>query len=160
MKAVVYYGPKKFVIEELVKPTAGHGEVVIKPRAVSICGSDLSAYKKATPRRKPPLVMGHEVTGDIVEVGPEVTDIRVGDRVAIQPLQSCDECVYCHEGKPNLCQSKKVLGIDFPGAYAEYFKVSQKLAFKIPNNLSYIHGALAEPLSVILHRLDDSTSSH
>ena len=81
MKAIVYQGPKKFAIEDVERPSINPCEVLIKPRAVSICGSDLSAYKKASAQRRPPLIMGHEVAGDVVEVGADVTDVKIGDRV-------------------------------------------------------------------------------
>ena len=108
MKAVVYHGPKNLIIEDVEKPSVGPCDVLIKPRAVSICGSDLSAYNKATARRKPPLIMGHEVAGDVVETGPGVMNLNGGDRVAVQPLLSCVQCIHCRQGRPNLCLTKKV----------------------------------------------------
>jgi L-iditol 2-dehydrogenase len=156
MKAVVYHGRNDLRIEEVPKPSVGDDEALIRPRALSICGSDLSAFKKGSARRTPPLIMGHEAAGDVVEVGQNVQNVTVGDRVAVQPLQFCGECVYCHEGRYNLCLSRAVLGIDFPGAYAEYFKVPERLVYTLPDDLSYEYAALTEPLAVILHAVNQA----
>ncbi len=127
------------------------GEVLIAMRSASICGSDLHAYQKSTPRRRPPMTMGHEVSGEIAACGREVRNAAVGDRVTVLPLISCRKCQFCTSGRENLCPDRTVLGVERDGAYAEYFTVPAHLVFRLPDHLSYPEAALVEPLAVAVH---------
>jgi L-iditol 2-dehydrogenase len=116
-------------------------EVLIRVKAAGVCGSDLHGYTGASGRRTPPLIMGHEATGEVLAVG----DLRVGERVAVMPLE-------VREGK------RRLMGMDAPGAYATYVVWPAGRLFKLPEALSYDAGALAEPLAVALHALTVSRS--
>lgn len=126
-------------------------DVLVKVHSSGVCGSDLHGYTGATGRRTPPLIMGHEATGDVVAVGDEVESLKVGDRVAIQTVQFCGNCVQCVAGNQNLCEKRRIMGMNAPGAYAEFVKWKAKSLFKLPDGLSYEHGALAEPLAIAVH---------
>ncbi len=156
MKALVYHGPRDIRFEEVPDPNIDSGEVLVKMRAVGICGADFHAYRTKTSRRVPPLIMGHEVTGDVIKVGSDVKEINARDKIAVQPLIFCEKCMPCKEGRRNLCENRQVLGVDIAGAYANYFKVPARVIFRLPQGLSYLEGTLAEPLSVALHALNRS----
>jgi len=151
MKAAVWYGGKDIRIEDLQKPVAGQDEVVIKVEAVGICGSDLHAYEGVSKRRSPPLVMGHEVAGIAKELGAGVTGIALGDRVTMEPAVPCGVCEQCRSNRMNLCPSRRHIGLDFPGAFAEYVKAPSRIFHKIPDSVSFEEATLAEPLSAGLH---------
>jgi threonine dehydrogenase-like Zn-dependent dehydrogenase len=93
MKAAVWYGGKNIQIEDIPEPDVRDNEVLVKVKAVAICGSDLHAYNGMSKRRKPPLVMGHEFSGEIIEVGKKVKKFSDGERVVVEPLISCGECM-------------------------------------------------------------------
>jgi L-idonate 5-dehydrogenase len=132
---------------------------VIRFGAGGICGSDLHYYHEGRvgdfPVREP-MVLGHEVAGEVVAVGPNVTKIRAGQRVAVNPTRACLECDYCLSGRSNLCRSVRFFGsaARFPhvqGAFAELFTASEQQCVPIPESLSYRVAACAEPLAVTLH---------
>jgi len=152
MKAALYYGPHDFRVEEVEKPKAGEYGIVVRVRACGICGSDLHYYVRGGPLVKPGGIMGHEFSGDVVEVGKLVKDIKVGDRVAAASIIVCQECYWCKSGQHGRCQNLKMGGFDFHGAYAEYADVPlailNQTVFKLPDNLSYEEAAIIEPLSV------------
>ena len=106
MRALVYQGPWQMPLQEVVAPVAGPGELVISVQAAGICGSDIHGYKGTTGRRKPPIIMGHEFSGVVSQVGEGVTRFRVGDRVVAQPLVSCGECYNCRKGLANICMNR------------------------------------------------------
>lgn len=149
MKALVYEGPKKIIIKQVDDPIPYKGELLIKVKTTGICGSDVHGYLGITGRRTPPMIMGHEFSGDISEIGKGVTKFDVGDRVTVQPIVFCGNCEYCKQGLTNLCSKKKFYGaMDTNGSMAEYICVPQKLIYKLPDSVSYLEGAMIEPLSV------------
>jgi 2-desacetyl-2-hydroxyethyl bacteriochlorophyllide A dehydrogenase len=152
MKAALFYGPHDFRVEEVEKPKAGDYGVVVKVRVCGICGSDLHYYVRGGPLVKPGGIMGHEFSGEVVEVGGSVKDIKVGDRVVAASIMVCQECYWCKSGQHSRCQNLKMGGFDFNGAYAEYAAVPlailDQTVFKLPDNLSYEAGAIMEPLGV------------
>lgn len=122
--------------------------VKIKVRCCGICGSEVHAYHGLHPFRIPPLVSGHEAAGDVVEVGPDVKSIKVGDRVVVEPHFGCGECWYCKHGLYNVCTSKKVLGAGgWSGALGEYIVTPEKTVIPLADNLTYEEGALIEPVA-------------
>ena len=151
MKALIYNGPEKLSIEEVEIPEITNDEILVKTKAVGICGSDLHAYQHKTARRKPPVIMGHESCGIIEKVGPSVTRFKVGDRIVPHSVIHCGRCAYCLEGNTNICSEQQVLGVNFAGCFAEYFKVPEKAVYKVPKHLSDNLATLAEPFSVGLH---------
>lgn len=151
MKALVYKGPGIVALEDQVEPRPGPGEVLVAVRAVGVCGSDIHGYTGATGRRTPGGVMGHEVAGVVAERGPGVDKPRQGSRVAIFPIVACARCEACMRGQTHLCPSRRVLGVEAPGAYAEYVTVPAGNCRPLRRTASFAQGALAEPLAVGLH---------
>lgn len=149
MKAIVYHGPEDLRWEDIEDVHPGKNEVKIKIKAVGICGSDVHGYLGITGRRTPPMVMGHEFSGIIEEIGKDVTTAKPGDRVAPYPVVFCGECEMCREGKMHICLNKRALGVlDCNGAMAEYICVPEKLVFKLADNVSYSVGSMMEPMAV------------
>ena len=149
MKALVYYGPKDLRLSEIEDKKPGRNEVLIKIRACGICGSDIHGYLGITGRRIPPMVMGHEFAGEIVETGEDVVNFKIGDRVTAQPINFCGNCKYCMNGLTNMCTNMKFFGVlDTNGAMAEYLCVPEKLLYKLPENVTYIEAAMVEPFAV------------
>ena len=152
MKAAVYYGPHDIRIEDVARPEIGSSGIVVSVRACGICGSDLHFYQRGGAKVKPGTIMGHEFSGDVVEVGEAVTGIKVGDRVAGTSLMLCGECHWCRLGQYALCQAIRMGGFDFHGAYAQYapvpLAVPGQTVFTLPPGLSYQAGALMEPLGI------------
>ena len=134
-------------IPPLERPT----DVLLRVRAVGVCGSDIHGYLGHTGRRIPPLVMGHEATGDVVAVGSEVRAVRPGDRVATNTIAACGRCRPCRAGQRSICEHRLILGMNAPGAYAEYVVWPEDSLPALPDGLTYEAGALAEPLAVALH---------
>lgn len=158
MKAQVFYEAGKMRMEEIDVPQISDREVLIKVKACGICGSDISYYyghsPLDTPNGKGPLVLGHEFSGDVVEMGSEVKRLGllgVGDRVTCNPVQPCNSCVYCKKGMFNLCKQSRVPGVSVNGALAEYVKVDYTNVFKLGNAVSYEYGAMTEPLACATH---------
>lgn len=124
------------------------GDVKIRIRACGICGSEVHAYLGEHPFRIPPLVSGHEVSGDVVAIGDGVTTVKVGDRVVIEPQYGCGECWYCKHNLYNVCTSKKVLGAGgWSGGLGEYIVTPEQTVIKLADNLSYEEGALIETVA-------------
>lgn len=149
MKAAVLHELKKpMSIEEVERPVPGEGEVLIKVEASGVCHSDLHVadgdWKQFASITKLPVIVGHEVAGKVVEVGPGVRELKVGDRVGVPWIYwTCGECEFCREGNENLCVKQKITGVTVNGGYAEYIKAPASHATKIPDSVS---SAQAAPL--------------
>lgn len=127
-------------------------QVIIRVRTVGICGSEVHAFCGTHPFRKAPIVLGHEMAGEVYSVGEEVSSFKQGDRVIVDPQWACGECIYCRAGDLNLCRSKQVLGAaDWPGAFGEYVVAPESAVFHLPESLSFVQGSLIEPLTVAVH---------
>ena len=151
MRAAVLTTIRKVEIQELPIRDAGPGEVLIRVRAAGICGAELHAFIGTHPFRKPPFQMGHEMAGDVVDVGPGVVSLAKGDRVSVLPAE-CGYCSTCRGGAPNLCENKIHLGTpQWPGCFADYITAPEASVFKVPSNVTYQEAAIAEPLSVAVH---------
>ena len=149
MKAVVDEGPEIMTYKDVPDVFPKKNEVKLKVRACGICGSDVHGYLGITGRRIPPLIMGHEFSGEVVELGEGVTDLKVGDRVAAYPLDFCGECEMCKKGDVHLCLNKRAFGVlTVDGAFADYICVPAKVCFKLKDNVSYTVGSIMEPLAV------------
>lgn len=156
--SVVYYGPKDVRIEPFTKiPKINDGEVLLKIEGCAVCGSDMKTYNVGNPRMRPPTILGHELSGEIVEIGNRVNNYNVGQRVTLTTSIGCGECVYCKSGRTNLCRSLKAMGFHYNGAMAPYMVVPQ-LAVK-QNHLVDIGdldtelAILSEPLSCVINDL-------
>ena len=155
MKVAVMNGIGKMGFEERDIPTPKAGEVLVKLDYVGICGSDLHYYETGAIGDyvvEPPFVLGHEPGGVVVEVGEDVTHLKVGDRVALEPGKTCGHCEFCKTGRYNLCPD--VIFFATPpvdGVFQEYVAHEAGLCFKLPDNVSTLEGALIEPLAVGFH---------
>jgi len=165
MKAALWYGKKDVRVEEIEEPKVIKGHVKIKVKWCGICGSDLHEYLGGPifiPVEKPhplsgnvaPVVLGHEFSGDVVEIGEGVTNIKVGDRVAVEPMVVCGKCPACKEGKYNLCSSLGFHGLcGSGGGFSQYTVFTEEYVHKIPDSMSYEDAALIEPIAVALHSI-------
>ena len=159
MKACVLHGQHRLVVEERDTPTPGRSQVAVRLGAGGICGSDLHYYHAGRVGAfvvREPLVLGHEVAGEIIAVGKDVTRVQAGDRVAVNPARHCGVCRECRSGSGNLCTDVFFYGsaARFPhvhGAFAEVFLAEEAQCFAISDKLSYAKAACAEPLAVSLH---------
>ena len=149
MKALRYLAPYQLEVQEVPTPVPGEGECLLRVRACGICGSDPHGYTGKTGRRIPPMTMGHEFAGEVVQVGKGVKQFQVGDAVIPQPIHFCGQCENCRRGLTMLCLNKKFFGVlDTDGAMAEYISVPEKLLYRLPEGTSYYQGALTEPYAV------------
>jgi (R,R)-butanediol dehydrogenase/meso-butanediol dehydrogenase/diacetyl reductase len=166
MKAALWYKKEDIRIEEIKEQEVSKDLVKIKVKWCGICGSDLHEYVAGPvliPVEHPhplsgktaPVVLGHEFSGEVIEVGSEVINIKVGDRVVAEPMIVCGKCPACLEGKYNLCSSLGCHGqCGTIGGFSEYSVLPERFVHKIPDNLSYEKAALAEPVTVGMHSLD------
>lgn len=134
-------------------PKIKDDEALVKVKAVSICGSDLHAYLGVSKRRVPPLVMGHEFSGEIASVGSKVKNLREGERVVIEPIVSCGTCRLCQLGRNNICENLQLVGLHVSGAFSEYVAVPAQKCYPLPKAVSFEEASLVEPLAVAVHAL-------
>ncbi|QII02818.1 2,3-butanediol dehydrogenase [Rhodococcoides fascians A21d2] len=161
MRAAMYYGPNKVEITDVPEPHPGEGQVKIKIGFNGICGTDLHEYYAGpifiptSPHpltgQEMPLILGHEFSGTVTELGAGVTGIAVGDRVAIEPLYRCGHCGPCRAGNYNICAQIGFHGLMSDGGMAEYTVVPTDMIHALPDNVSLELGALVEPMSVAYH---------
>ena len=154
MKALVYEGAWQMPVRDVPIPELGSEDVLISVKSVGICGSDVHGYRGTTGRRKPPIIMGHEFSGLVETVGSMVTNFKIGDRVIAQPLQTCGYCDNCKAGYPNICTNRNILGVNLNGAYANFVKVHQDMAFHLPESMDFSQGSLVEPLAVAMRAVN------
>ncbi|KKO53001.1 2,3-butanediol dehydrogenase [Paenibacillus sp. DMB20] len=167
MKALRWHGVKDLRLENIEEPKPAKGEVKIKVEWCGICGSDLHEYTAGPifiplephplSGDKAPITMGHEFSGQVVEVGEGVTRAAVGDRVVVEPIYSCGTCEACKQGKYNLCDKMGFYGLaGGGGGFSEYAAVPEAMIHKIPESVSFEQGALVEPSAVALHAVRSS----
>jgi (R,R)-butanediol dehydrogenase/meso-butanediol dehydrogenase/diacetyl reductase/L-iditol 2-dehydrogenase len=157
MKALLMEEYKKLLYTDCPDPKieTPH-DMLVKVKAVSICGSDVHGFDGSTGRRKPPIIMGHEAAGEIIETGSGVSGFKKGDRVTFDSTIYCGECFFCRNGQVNLCDNRTVLGVSCDeyrrhGAFAEYVVVPDRISAHIPYGLSYEEAAMTEPVGVAAH---------
>ena len=159
MKALVLEEYEKVVIKDVEKPVVTGNRVLIRIKAASVCGSDVHGYDGGSDRRRPPLIMGHEASGIVEDVGPLAEGFKPGDRVTFNSTEYCGKCSNCAEGKQNICIHGQIFGVSSEvyhkeGAMAEYLTVPDYSVYKIPDSISFEEAALAEPLSIALHAVN------
>jgi threonine dehydrogenase-like Zn-dependent dehydrogenase len=151
MKAIVWQGPEEMTVEERPEPgDPGAGELIVRPQAVGICGSEVEGYLGHMGNRKPPLVFGHEFAGVVVAAGAEAGEFE-GVRVAVNPLSGCGHCRLCRAGHSNLCRDRKLIGVHSDGAFADFVRAPAASARALPDDVSARTGALVEPLANGVH---------
>ncbi|MDA8211580.1 MAG: zinc-binding dehydrogenase [Clostridia bacterium] len=154
MKAAVFYGPNQALkVEEVPTPQIGSGEILVKVSACGLCHTDLHYIDHGVPTfKKPPLILGHEISGTVAEVASDVTTFKVGDRVLLPAVMSCGVCSFCRSGRENICASMKMFGNDVDGGYAEYVKAPAKDAFNLPEEIPLIEGCIiADAITTPFH---------
>jgi L-iditol 2-dehydrogenase len=153
MKAALLESTQQIVLIEAPIPLIEEpDQLLIQVKAVGICGSEIHAFDGTHPWRKAPVIMGHEMSGIVVAMGAEVRGFQVGERVMVDPQWMCGRCYDCLAGDFNLCRSKVNMGtVGWPGAFGEYIRAPEKLVYNLPDGLSYVQGAMVEPLSVAVH---------
>ena len=147
----VMTAPKTITFQEIGIPQLQSGQVLVKIKKIGVCGSDIHVYHGTHPFTSYPVTQGHEVSGQIVELGEGVTGLTVGQKVTIEPQVYCGECHPCTHGKYNLCEELKVMGFQTTGTASEYFAVDASKVTALPENLTYNEGATIEPLAVTVH---------
>ena len=162
MKAAVYENTDMIKILEIPMPVCDGNSVLLKVKACAVCGSDIRIFHSGNPRVKPPAVLGHEIAGEVVEAGRNVTKLKPGDRVAVGADVPCGECAFCKAGIGNNCQINYAMGYQFAGGFAEYVLLNQVVVNygpiqKLPDHVSFDEGALAEPLGCVLNALELTT---
>lgn len=148
MRALVYTANEEVTCREQPEPVPKPGEVLVRIDAVGICGSDVHAYVGHDPRRVPPLVLGHEAAGTVVD-GP-----GAGRRAVLNPLITCGRCNECFGGRPNLCAERDLIGMYRPGAFAERISIPEVSLIDIPADMDPAHAALTEPAATALHAVN------
>jgi L-iditol 2-dehydrogenase len=156
MKALLLTAPSKLEYVDFPEPVPGDDDVVVQVRACGICGSDIHGWDGSTGRRHPPLIMGHEASGEIVATGPRVTQWRAGDRVTFDSTIYCGKCHFCQNGHVNLCTDRRVVGVSpveykQHGAFAERLAVPARILYKLPDTLPFAQAAMVEPVSIAVH---------
>ena len=156
MKALVLTQYNQFDLQDVPKPTIRPNEVLVRVQAVGICGSDVHGMDGSSGRRIPPIVMGHEASGIIAEVGSDVKNWATGDRVTFDSTVYVLDDWYSRRGQYNLSDGREVVGVSTPdfkrhGAFAEFVAIPQHILYAIPDNVSFTQAALVEPVAVALH---------
>ncbi len=159
MKALILEEYNQFVYENVPMPKISPDDILVEVKACGICGSDVQGMDGSSGRRIPPIIMGHEASGIIVEVGKNVKDFSQGDRVTFDSTIYCGTCRYCSQGLINLCDNRKVMGVSCDeyhrnGALAEYVSVPERIVYRLPEEVSFEKAALIEPLSIAFHAVD------
>lgn len=154
MQALILEGKGKLVRGEAEIPRIQPNELLIKTKAATICTSDLNDIKYNLFGIKTPMVMGHEASGVIAEVGADVAGFSVGDEVCTHPVMACGECASCKRGLYHLCDNMSHLGLNKSGGFAEYFAIRADRARKKPKEISFPAASLAEPISVCIEAIE------
>lgn len=156
MKALVLKAYKQLDYTDFPIPNMGSNEVIIEVKACGICGSDVHGYDGSSGRRIPPLIMGHELSGVIVEVGSAVKEWKPGDRVTCDSTEYCGECHFCRRGAINLCDNRRVLGVSTAeyrrhGGFAQFLTLPERILYRLPDVVGFGEAAMVEPLSIAMH---------
>lgn len=155
MKAMLVHGPRDLRAAEWPVPEPGPGEALVRVKACGICGSDIHSYEHGEiggTAIEAPLVLGHELAGEVVALGPGVTGLAVGTPVAVDPAMPCGRCEFCLEGDPHVCPQMRFFGnYPYHGGFREYLAHPADLLFPLPEGLTYTDGALVEPMGIALY---------
>lgn len=157
MNAAVLNKPLDIEVKQVPIPEPREDEALVRVHCIGICGSDVHYYEHGRIGRyvvESPIILGHELAGEVVRVGSQVRNVKPGDRVAVEPGVTCGRCHHCKSGRYNLCPDVQFMATPpVDGAWAEYVTVRSDFLFKLPEGMSYEQGALIEPLSVGLHAM-------
>lgn len=151
MKTLLYPAYDRMEIAEMPDPQAGDGELLLRVSACGICGSELEAFRNRSPRRVPPLVLGHEFCGEVVDTGRGISNFKIGQRVVSHSLIGCGECVRCKRGEVNLCARRQIFGMQRLGAFAELVTAPESCVVAWPDHLPAEAASLTEVLANGIH---------
>lgn len=153
MRAAVLKGIRQMEVLEWETGALLPNEVRIRVKSCGICGTDQHIFHghPGSAEVKPPIVLGHELAGEVIELGAAVTNLHIGDRVSIDPNLYCGSCEYCRNGRPHLCNRLQAVGVTRDGGMAEFCKVPAANCYLLPDHMSFMEGALVEPLGCVLH---------
>jgi (R,R)-butanediol dehydrogenase / meso-butanediol dehydrogenase / diacetyl reductase len=165
MRAAVFHGRQDLRLEDVPEPKAGPGEVKLRVLYNGICGSDLHEYydgpitTRDTPHPltgvKNPIILGHELCGEVVDLDDSIKDLRIGDRVAVEPVETCGHCLFCSSGQYNHCGLLAFHGYNRSGGgLSQFTTVKRAMAHKLPNSLTPMQGALIEPMAIAWRTAD------
>jgi 2-desacetyl-2-hydroxyethyl bacteriochlorophyllide A dehydrogenase len=153
MQAIIFPDAETLAVEEIADPTCGPEEVIVQVATTGICGTDVHIYRNEY-MSDFPLIPGHEFAGTVVEVGKNVTDFQVDDRVAVDPNLYCGHCYFCRNQQANHCLNWEGVGITRSGGFAQYVAAPAKACYKVPDSLTDGQAAFIEPLSCVVHALN------
>ena len=151
MTQAVMIAPGEIIYQKVEIPKVGHDQIMVKMKRIGICGSDIHVNHGKHPYTDYPVVQGHEISAEVVELGADVTGFNIGDKVTIQPQVVCGVCYPCTHGMYNDCEELKVMGFQTTGMASEYFVCDASKALVLPKEMSWDHGAMIEPLAVAVH---------
>lgn len=156
MKSAVFYGKHDMRVEDSAMSKVGAEDVLIQVKACGICGTDVHIYEgdKGAAEVTPPTILGHEFSGVVAEIGANVTGVKVGDRVCIDPNCYCGKCDFCRNGIAHYCTDMIGYGTTVNGGFAEYCSVNQRQVYKLGDNTTFEQGAMTEPVACCLHGMD------
>lgn len=146
----------KLELVDFPEPEFGPDDVLVRVRACGICGSDVHGFDGSSGRRNPPLIMGHEASGEVAKLGVNVTDLAIGERVTFDSTVYCGKCDFCTSGNMNLCDNREVVGVapkEFKrhGAFAEFVSVPRRIMYRLPDSFPFEQAALIEAVSIGVH---------
>jgi L-iditol 2-dehydrogenase len=156
--AARYFGVNQMHLETVEIAAPQSRELVIRVRRTGVCATDLRIFQAGSSAVKPPVTLGHEISGEIAEVGDNVSEFEIGDKVCVVPDIYCGQCVQCYSGSENICENVSTLGYSLDGGYSEYLRLpgvflDKHLVYKLPEQMSLEDGALVEPLACCYHGL-------
>lgn len=156
MKALLLTAPSRLELVDFPDPEPRDDEVIVRVRACGICGSDIHGWDGSSGRRNPPLIMGHEASGEVAAVGPRASAWRIGDRVTFDSTIYCGACRFCRAGQVNLCENRRVVGVSPAeykqhGAFAERVALPARILYRLPDSLPFEQAAMVEPVSIAVH---------
>ncbi len=162
MKALILHAPNDFRTEYIEKPVVNDGEILLKVKSTAICGTDMRILTgKKTRGVRYPSIIGHEICGEISEVGKNIKNFKIGDHIAVANVIPCHSCHSCLTGRENACLNRKAIGYEFNGGFAEYVLIpaialQSNNLIKLPNDISFAEGALIEPLACCIRGLKNA----
>ena len=154
MRAFVYTGKNRVDLKEVPIPIPGEDEVVIKVAGCGVCGTDVHIYHGEVPLAKPPVILGHEITGTVHGFGADVKDLKEGQTVCLDPVLPCLACDFCHNGQYNLCKNQVVLGYQVTGGFGEYTVAPRRNVYALDPRVGVKGGVIVEPLACVLNGYD------
>ena len=156
MKASYFLGDKKFEVRDLPLPEIGEQDVLVRVAACGVCGTDVHIYhgSKGSTDVKPPVVLGHELAGEVEKIRSQVTTVKPGDHVTIDPNIYCGKCHFCQIGKKQMCQNLYAIGVNRDGGFAQYCVAPETQCYQLDKEVPLKYGAMTEPLACCVHGID------